>query len=87
MKYFKLVDDSGNTTSVESYSHNLAPSYPAIEIDNSEFSAFISSLPAPPPDPYSLRAKELLANPPTAITMPQVWELLRIIGRKFGWYG
>lgn len=30
------------------------------------------------------RATELLANPPTAITQPEMWELMRIFGRLLG---
>ena len=32
------------------------------------------------------RARELLATSPAVITMPEIWELLRIIGHQFGWY-
>lgn len=31
------------------------------------------------------RALEILATSPTAITMPEMWELLRIFGRQFGY--
>lgn len=31
------------------------------------------------------RARELLANSPDVITQPEMWELLRILGRHFGW--
>lgn len=31
-----------------------------------------------------VRAQELLATSPSAITMPDIWELLRIIGRREG---
>ena len=37
-----------------------------------------------PPDPDYLRACELLATSPKVITMPEIWELLRIFGRKLG---
>lgn len=34
-----------------------------------------------PPDADTLRAQELLTNPPSAITQPEMWELMRIFGR------
>ncbi|MBA7627794.1 hypothetical protein ES703_35263 [subsurface metagenome] len=37
-----------------------------------------------PPDPDIEKAKELLATSPPAITMPEMWELLRIFGRFRG---
>lgn len=35
-----------------------------------------------PPDPDTIRAEEILATSPQTITMPEIWELLRIIGRR-----
>ncbi len=32
----------------------------------------------------SLRANELLATSPAVITMPEIWEILRILGRIHG---
>jgi hypothetical protein len=44
MRYWKRVDSTGKTTTVESYSHNLdIPG--AVEISKDEFDAFIASLP------------------------------------------
>jgi len=37
-----------------------------------------------PPDPDIVRAEELLATSPGAITMPEMWELMRIFGRLLG---
>jgi len=37
-----------------------------------------------PPDPDITRAQELLATSPQAITMPEMWELMRIFGRRLG---
>lgn len=39
-----------------------------------------------PPDSDYVRACELLANPPTAISQPEMWELMRIFGRKLGYH-
>lgn len=36
------------------------------------------------PDPDEARAQELLATSPNIITQPEIWELLRIIGRRLG---
>jgi len=36
------------------------------------------------PDPDIDRAEEILETSPAAITMPEIWELLRIIGRRLG---
>lgn len=41
--------------------------------------------PPPEPDPDTIRAAEILATSPSAITMPEMWELLRIIGRRLGY--
>lgn len=38
-----------------------------------------------PPDPDAIRAKEILTTSPDAIAMPEIWELLRIYGRRFGY--
>lgn len=39
----------------------------------------------PPPDPDTIRAREILATSPDAITQPEIWELLRILGRRLGY--
>lgn len=39
----------------------------------------------PPPDADTVRAREILATSPDAITQPQIWELLRIMGRRLGY--
>jgi len=33
----------------------------------------------------TIRAQELLATSPAVITMPEIWELLRIFGRRLGY--
>ncbi len=38
-----------------------------------------------PLDPDIERARVLLASSPDVITQPEIWELLRIIGRRSGW--
>ena len=39
----------------------------------------------PEPSPDTLRAQELLANLPASITQPEMWELMRIFGRRLGY--
>lgn len=38
-----------------------------------------------PPDPDTIRAEELLATSPAVISMPEMWELMRIFGRRHGY--
>lgn len=38
-----------------------------------------------PPDPDYTRACELLSHSPDAIKQPEIWELLRLIGKRLGY--
>jgi len=38
------------------------------------------------PDPELDRIAELLEQSPAAITMPEIWELLRLICHRLGYY-
>jgi len=38
------------------------------------------------PDPDTLRAQELLTSSPDVITQPEMWELVRIFGRRLGYH-
>lgn len=38
-----------------------------------------------PPNGDTARAEELLANPHAVITQPEMWELMRIFGRRLGY--
>ena len=58
MRYWKRVDTQGNTTTVESYSHDLDIDG-AIEITKKEFNDYITSLPVPIPQPVRDLAKEI----------------------------
>ena len=58
MRYWKRVNAQGETTTVESYSHNLDIEK-AIEISEKEFNDFIASLPVPIPMPVRDLAKEI----------------------------
>lgn len=40
----------------------------------------------PPPDTDTVRAREILTTSPAVISMPEVWELLRILGKRLGFY-
>lgn len=39
----------------------------------------------PPPAQDVIRAGEILATSPDVITQPEIWELLRILGRRLGY--
>jgi len=52
-----------------------------------DLQAFNSQVEILPPDPDTVRAEELLANSPQVITQPEMWELLRIFGRRLGYKG
>lgn len=47
--------------------------------------AFNSQVEILPPDPDTERAEELLSTSPPVITMPEMWELIRIYGRRLGY--
>ncbi|MBA7703315.1 hypothetical protein ES703_112097 [subsurface metagenome] len=49
-----------------------------------EIDRFNARPPIPPPDLNVVRAKELLSTSPSVITMPEMWELMRIFGRLLG---
>lgn len=58
MRYWKRIDAQGNTTTVESYSHDLDVEG-AIEITEQEFNDYIASLPIPEPEPVRDLAAEI----------------------------
>jgi len=58
MRYWKRTDTIGNTTTVESYSHDMEIEG-AIEINRIEYEDFIMSLPVIKPEPVRDLAKEI----------------------------
>ena len=58
MRYWKRINAQGETTTVESYSHNLKIK-DAIEIDGKEFTIFVTSLPVVKPVPIRDLAAEI----------------------------
>ncbi len=58
MRYWKRVDKDGNTTTVESYLHNLDVEG-ALEITKEECGEFIASLPGPVIEPVRDLAVEI----------------------------
>ncbi len=38
------------------------------------------------PDPEADRVLELLANSPAVITMPEIWEVLRLMATRMGYH-
>lgn len=57
MRYWKRVNTKGETTTVESYSHDLEVTG-AVEIDKAEHDIFIDSLPKIPP----IQTRDLIAE-------------------------
>jgi len=60
MRYYKRINTEGDTTTVESYSHDLDVEG-AIEITKEEFDAFMASLPVIEPEPVMDYKAEILA--------------------------
>ena len=50
-----------------------------------EIELYNSQIIITPPDPDTIRVQELLATSPSVITQPEMWELMRIIGRRLGY--
>ena len=58
MRYWARKDEAGNTTTVESYSHNFDVKG-AVEITQREYDEFIAFLPKLEPKPVRNLAKEI----------------------------
>lgn len=56
------------------------------EATQEEIARFNVEVEISPPDPDYDRACELLASSPNVITQPEIWELLRIFGKRYGFY-
>ncbi|GAJ15335.1 unnamed protein product [marine sediment metagenome] len=86
MEYWKFLNPDGSISTVESHSYpHEVPD--AIQISKEEYDAFIASLPEPepiPPTPDEARLQELLSTSPAVITMPEIWETLRLLGKLHG---
>lgn len=85
-----LTCDAGKATLVQDTTpeEDIALSALALEVRDPtpEEMASLEALPEPvPPTEDELRAGELLATSPAVITQPEIWELLRIFGRKLGY--
>ena len=59
-----------------------ATSIPATDEDIELYNTHVEIL---PPDPDTIRAEEILENSPDVITQPEMWELVRIFGRRLGY--
>jgi len=55
------------------------------EATQADIEAFNAQVTILPPDPDTIRAQEILATSPDAITMPEMWELVRVFGRRLGY--
>jgi len=58
MRFYKRIDNNGDTTTVEAYSHN-AKVKGAVEITEAEFDDFKASLPVTEPEPTRDLAAEI----------------------------
>ncbi|MBA7652320.1 hypothetical protein ES703_60150 [subsurface metagenome] len=77
----KLIMD----TNQDEYNHLYPLAIEAYDATQEEIDRYNSRETEPPPDADTLRAQELLASSPAVITQPQMWELLRIFGRRLGY--
>jgi len=77
---FKLTQD----TTQEEYDHLYPLAIEAHDATQEEIDRYNAQVFITPPDPDTLRAQELLASSPDVITQPEMWELMRIYGRRFG---
>lgn len=57
----------------------------AREANQEEIDLYNSQVIITPPDPDTLRVEELLASSPDVITQPEMWELIRLIGKRLGY--
>ncbi|GAH55949.1 unnamed protein product [marine sediment metagenome] len=76
----KLIQD---TTDIEHVELISVEAYEAVttQEDIDHYHALVSSLPL---NPDRIRAGELLSSSPAVITIPEMWELMRIFGRLHG---
>lgn len=85
MYYYKKVEN-GEIVSVEAKSLDAtSPNF--VKATKAEYDGFIASLPPPepiPPNPDEVRLAEIVATSPEAITMPDIWEAIRILARLRG---
>lgn len=60
----------------------------AIEVDSptvDEVVCFDNHFEPYEPDPDTLRVEELLSTSPSVITQPEMWELVRLFGKRLGY--
>lgn len=77
----KLIQD---TTDAEHAGLAASGAVPA-EATQEDINRYHAEVIILPPDPDVTRAMEILECSPDVITQPEIWELLRIIGRRSGW--
>ena len=83
MFYYKQVVNS-EIVSVEAKNRpSISPGF--VEATQAEYDAFMASLPEPEPEPLSpdeIRLAEIVATSPQVITMPEMWEAIRILAKR-----
>lgn len=77
----KLIMD----TNQEEYDHLYSVALDAYDASQEEIDRYHAEVLIIPPDPDTIRAEEILATSPAVITQPEMWELLRILGRRLGY--
>ncbi|MBA7701519.1 hypothetical protein ES703_110259 [subsurface metagenome] len=79
----KLIMD----TSVEEHEQLELRSEESGTPTQADIDAYNAQVEILPPDPDTIRAEEILSNSPDVITQPELWELVRIFGRRLGYRG
>lgn len=76
----KLIQD---TTDAEHAGLVASGAVPA-EATQEDIDRYYAQVVIMPPDPDIVRAQELLGTSPAVITQVEIWELMRIFGRRLG---
>ncbi|MBA7658569.1 hypothetical protein ES703_66528 [subsurface metagenome] len=77
----KLIQD----TTQDEYDHLYPLAIDAYDASQEEIALYNAQVEIYVPDADTLRAQELLATSPPVITQPEMWELIRIFGRRLGY--
>lgn len=72
-------------TTQEEYDHLYPVAVDAYDASQEEIARYLDQVIITPPDPDTIRAEEILATSPAAITQPELWELIRIFARCHGY--
>jgi len=73
-------------TTPDEHAHLIAAALFWQEATQDEIDRYHNQVVITTPDPDTIRAEELLATSPSVITQPELWELMRIFGRRLGYH-